>query len=72
MRIGRSPVTWVTIRSGCPDVSSLAFVKESQGVVMDTATNSATNCRRTATVVSAWIVGLAVWASGMAGLAMFF
>jgi hypothetical protein len=39
---------------------------------MDTATNSATNCRRTATVVSAWIVGLAVWASGMAGLAMFF
>jgi hypothetical protein len=35
-------------------------------------TNSLANCRRIGILVSAWVVGLTVWASGMAGLAMFF
>jgi hypothetical protein len=34
--------------------------------------NSMANCRRIGILVSAWLVGLAVWAGGMAGLAMFF
>lgn len=42
---------------------------------MDTGTplsNSLANCRRIGILVSAWAVGLTIWASGMAGLAMFF
>jgi hypothetical protein len=44
-------------------------------MTMDTGTplsNSLANCRRTAILVSAWAVGLTIWAGGMAGLAMFF
>ncbi len=35
-------------------------------------TNNLANCRRVGILVSAWVVGLTVWAGGMAGLAMFF
>jgi hypothetical protein len=34
--------------------------------------NSSSNSRQVIVVVSAWVVGLTVWASGMAGLAFFF
>ena len=36
------------------------------------SSNSLANCRRIGILVSAWVVGLAVWVGGMAGLAMFF
>ena len=34
--------------------------------------NSPTNCRRIGILVSAWVIGLVVWASGLASLAVFF
>lgn len=37
-----------------------------------TTMNSATNARRFGILISAWIVGLTVWASGLVSLAVFF
>jgi len=37
-----------------------------------TTLNSSTNARRFGILISAWVIGLTVWASGLASLAMFF
>jgi NO-binding membrane sensor protein with MHYT domain len=50
----------------------LAPVKRGQDEVMENVSNSTTEARRIGIVVSAWVVGLTIWAAGMVGLATFF